>query len=378
MKAVTIAKIARLIVIIAVIVVLAIPTFSGLESYRVNDGEFVMTNSIYELDCMTADDLSNNIKDAMGDGEGYTISYGSVIGKPVPSDNAGRDALAAEIKTAATPGMKATLMDPEGNIAKQMTIMGSGDGYTQYIFTGLKLTVSMVNTFTPTISLESVINGTRNKISDVEITKFEDSFGIKMEIPYLLFGTALAASMINGDAAKIGMSIGIEYNSFFTMNLKLDLPLKDMIQGFNPEIDPSTVVKVKTAEEGQPPITYPGTNPAYTGLELTQEVEVDVSGFSGVSDLISDDFAATIGDFGADGGMRIEVGSDGKVHFMADQDKLVDALMNSREEDGSLIIHVDGSSDPIVITAEQFDSFYSMADQFIDMAIALNLMEATP
>ena len=368
MKAVTIAKIARLIVIIAVIVVLAIPTFSGLESYRVNDGEFVMTNSIYELDCMTADDLSNNIKDAMGDGEGYTISYGSVIGKPVPSDNAGRDALAAEIKTAATPGMKATLMDPEGNIAKQMTIMGSGDGYTQYIFTGLKLTGSMVNTFTPTISLESVINGTRNKISDVEITKFEDSFGIKMEIPYLLFGTALAASMINGDAAKIGMSIGIEYNSFFTMNMKLDLPLKDMIQGFNPEIDPSTVVEINDTSH-----PYSGTNPAYDSVTVTQEVEIDVSGFSGVGDLISDDFAATIGDFGADGGLRIEVGSDGKVHFMADQGKLVETLLNSREDDGSLVIHVDGSSDPIVITAEQFDSFYSMADEFVAMAEAMGL-----
>ena len=75
MKAVTIAKIARLIVIIAVAIVIAIPTYAGLESYRFNNGEFITTDAVYEVSRMNSDDLASNIKDVTQSEPGYKINY---------------------------------------------------------------------------------------------------------------------------------------------------------------------------------------------------------------------------------------------------------------------------------------------------------------
>ena len=76
MKAVTIAKIARIIVIIAVAVIIAIPTYAGIESYKITDGNFMVTDSIYEVGRMSAEDLASNINKVTDGESGYKINYG--------------------------------------------------------------------------------------------------------------------------------------------------------------------------------------------------------------------------------------------------------------------------------------------------------------
>ncbi len=352
MKAVTIAKIARIIVIISVLLVLAIPTFAGVESFKITNGEFVGTDSVYEVDCMTADDLSSNIKDVTEDRAGYTISYGTIMKRSVPTNDTDRKTMAEEIK-AAIPNGKATLMDPEGNICRQQTIMGSSEkDFKQYIFTGVRLSGSMVNMVKLSGSLESVINGVKNTISPIGINANGDSYDLKIEIPYLLFATALAA----GNEAKIGLSIGIEYSSFFSMKFSLDLPVKDFTGGTDLGIEYD--VKKDT--------TYSGSDPSLFGTPVKQEIDIDASQFSGIDGF--SDIIASVGNFGsADGGLRIEVSDDGKIKVMADKENLIDAFMSARNEDGSIDINISGE-DPIHIEKDQLDSLLSMADELIKMA----------
>jgi hypothetical protein len=351
MKAVTIAKIARLIVIFSILIVLAIPAFAGVESFKVTKGDFVGTDSVYEMKYMTTSDLSSNIKDVVDDREGYRISYGKVMSREV--DPADIDSLAAEIK-AAIPDGKATLMDPEGKICKQQTIMGSSETeYKQYIFTGLKLTGSMVNMVKLSGTLDSVINGVKNVISPIRITPNGDSYTLMIEVPYLLFATALAA----GNDAKVGLSLGIEYNSFFTMEMSLALPIKDFTGGT--EIPVSYDVKKDT--------TYTGSDHTYDGLEIKQELDIDASKFSGIEGFSS--INASIGNFGSgEGGIRLEVDDEGKVKVMADKENLIDAFNSARNEDGSLDINVEGESQPIHIEKSDLDSLLSMSDELIKMA----------
>ena len=351
MKAVTIAKIARIIVIISVLLVLAIPTFAGIESFKITNGEFVGTDSVYEVNCMTADDLSSNIKDVTEDRAGYTISYGTIIKRSVPTNDTDRKTMAEEIK-AAIPNGKATLMDPEGNICRQQTIMGSSEkDFKQYIFTGVRLSGSMVNMVKLSGSLESVINGVKNTISPIGINPNDDSYDLKIEIPYLLFAAALAA----GDEAKIGLSIGIEYSSFFSMKFSLDLPVKDFTGGMD--------IKLPVKKENT---MYSGNDPSLIGTPVKQEIDIDASQFSGIDGF--SDITASVGNFGsADGGLRIEVSDDGKIKVMADKENLIDAFMSARNEDGSIDINISGE-DPIHIEKDQLDSLLSMADELIKMA----------
>ena len=350
MKAVTIAKIARIIVIFSVLLVLAIPTFAGIESFRITNGEFVGTDSVYEVDCMTTKDLADNIKDVVGEETGYKISYGKVLSRDV--DPAEIDSLAADIK-AAVPEGTATLMDPDGNVCKQQTIMGSSETeYKQYIYTGIKLSGSMVNMVTLSGTLDSVINGTKNVISPIRITPNGDSYDLKIEVPYILFAAALAA----GNEAKIGLSLGIEYNSFFTMQFSLALPVKDFTGGN--ELPVSYEVKKDT--------TYSGSDPAFADLPIKQELDIDASQFSGIDGFSS--ITASVGTFGSDaGGLRLEVSDEGKVKIMADKENLIDAFKSARNDDGSLDINVEGS-DPIHIEKNDLDSLLSMSDELIKMA----------
>ena len=355
MKAVTIAKIARLIVIFSILIVLAIPAFAGVESFKVTKGDFVGTDSVYEMKYMTTSDLSSNIKDVVDDREGYRISYGKVMSREV--DPADIDSLAAEIK-AAIPDGKATLMDPEGKICKQQTIMGSSETeYKQYIFTGLKLTGSMVNMVKLSGTLDSVINGVKNVISPIHITPNGDSYTLMIEVPYLLFAAALAA----GNDAKVGLSLGIEYNSFFTMEMSLALPIKDFTGGT--ELPVSYKVIPKNGETAY----YSGSDHTYDGLEIKQELDIDASKFSGIEGFSS--INASIGNFGSgEGGIRLEVDDEGKVKVMADKENLIDAFNSARNDDGSLDINVEGESQPIHIEKSDLDSLLSMSDELIKMA----------
>ena len=361
MKAVTIAKIARIVVIIAVAVVLAIPTFAGVESMKVNDGEFVMTNSYYNFDQMTKEDLASNINNVTDGNAGYTITYEGYksgefhryIGVEVPTTDL--VTFAGNMMDDCPDDGHATLFNPDGSTAKQQTIMGS-NGFTQYITTGLKLTGSMVNMVKPSVSLDSVIYGTRNTISNAEIVPDGDSYRITIPIPYLLFATAMAG----GEDAKIGLSIGIVYNSFFSAKFRLDLPLSKFIDtagGGSVEL-PSYSVKKGTDTD---PIYYDGNNPSeYGGTEIKQEITIDAGGLSGLSET-----TVKLGSFGTDdGGIIIEVNDDGKIQIMSDKENLVDALQSAREDDGSLVIDI-GGSDPVVVDAEQMDSLLSMLDELI-------------
>ena len=361
MKAVTIAKIARIIVIIAVAIVLAIPTFAGIESMKVNGGDFVSTSSVYNFEHMTADDLASNINNVTDGREGYTMTYEGYnagvyhkyIGVSVPADNL--STFASDIMADCPVDGQATLFNPDGSIAKQQTIMGS-DGLTQYITTGLKLTGSMVKMVKPSVSLQSVIFGERNTISTADVSADGDSYKITIPIPYLLFATAMAA----GENAKIGLAIGIEYSSFFNAKFSLDLPLSKFIDtsGGGSTSLPTYEVKKSTPDH---PIYYDGNNPGeYGGVEIKQEIEIDASGMSGLENM-----TIKLGTFGSsEGGIIVEVNDTGKVQVMSDKENLVDALQSAREDDGSLVIDT-GTGESITVDADQMDSLLAMFDELI-------------
>ena len=365
MKAVTIAKIARLIVIIAVAVVIAIPTYAGLESFKITNGEFVTTDAVYDVDRMSSEDLAANIKDNTQGEAGYMISYGTVFGRPVPADESDVDTLAEEIKTAAgtSKDFTATLLGKDGKIVKQQMIMWR-DGFTQYMTMGLKLGGSMVNMVRPSVSLDSVINGSRVTISNAEIESAGDSYRITIPIPYLVF----AAAMADGEHARVGVTIGIDYNSFFDAKFRLDLPVSKFVNDFGGGSEvklPS--YETKKAPEGET-FTYhsnKGEGTKYDGVEIKQEIAIDASGIPGVETLAGQYSEISIGNFGGEGGgLIIEVSDDGKIQVASDSDYLVDALMNSREEDGSLKIDI-GEEEPVVVDKEQMDSLIEMFDELI-------------
>ena len=364
MKAVTIAKIARLVVIIAVGLVIAIPTFAGLESFKITNGEFVTTDAVYDVDRMSADDLASNIKDNIQGESGYKINYGTVFGRDVPASESDVDILAGEIKAAAgdDKNFTATLLDKDGKIVKQQMIMWR-DGFTQYMTMGLKLGGSMVNMVKPSVSLDSVINGSRVIISKAEIESAGDSYRITIPIPYLVF----AAAMADGEHARVGVSIGIDYNSFFDAKFRLDLPVSKFVNNFGggSEVKLPSYTATK-AEEGKT-FTYESNKPGspYDGVEVKQEIAIDASGIPGVETLADQYSEISIGNFGGEGGgIIIEVSDDGKIQVASDSDYLVESLMNAREEDGSLKIDI-GEEEPVVVDKEQMDSLIEMFDELI-------------
>ena len=353
MKAVTIAKIARLIVIISVAVVLAIPTFAGLESLRINNGEFIETESVYDLSMMSADDLKSNMKNATDLKSGYTLmtesKTGTVsMGGEVPTSESELQTLAQTLKADATIA-KVTLLQ-DGKVVKQQMITGS-TGFKQFIIIGLKMTGSMVNMVTPSGSLDSVMFGERNKISDIGVEKTEDSYRLTIEIPYLLFASAIAG----GENSNIGLSIGIEYNSFFTATFSLDLPISKF---FNMDSSSGGTAKLPTYTTAKSTPEHPLT---YEGQPVQQIVSVDVK------DMIElEPMEINLGSFGTDeGGIKISVNSDGTINVVSDKEKLVDALYDAREDDGTLVIDLGGGAEPIVVDAEQVESLKEMLDELI-------------
>ena len=366
MKAVTIAKIARLIVVIAVAVVIAIPTFAGIESMKIRTGgEFVETDSVYEVTHMTTDDLKSNINEVADGKPDYKIRYGNTI-ETVPTVDSEIDDLTARIKTAAgdAKSFEATLLDPEGKVCKQQMIMGS-NGLTQYITTGIALTESLVNMVKIDVSLDSVLFDSRNKISDVIVDRIGDSYRITIPIPYILFATALAG----GEQSKLGLSIGIEYNNFFTAQFRLDLPMEKFMQsGEGGGGIPKVECKVNNNSHA-----YDGNDPTYAGVTVEQEIEISLpEGLTGLSNI-----TASIGDFGGAGGVRLEVNEDGKVQMMTDDTEgLVEALKSKIDPDtGELVLNIQ-SADPEIpstftIEKEYVDSFLSMSDDIIKMINAM-------
>lgn len=355
MKAVTIAKIARLIVIIAVGLVIAVPTFAGVESMKVSNGELVMTDSVYEVSCMSANDIATNIKGVTNGDVGYTINYGNVVGRTVPTSDSDLETLGGEIK-AAVPDGTATLVKPDGSVAKQQMITGT-EGFTTYMFTGLKLSGSLVNTLTPTISLESAIGEFSNKkISDVDITKTDDSYRIKIKIPYILFATAVAA----GEDSKIGLRIGIDYNSFFNFTFRMNVPVSKFVG----TIAGSGGGSIDLPEyEILSDTTYSGLEPSLAGTPIKEGIKVEINDIISLDENVS----ASVGDFGGTGGIRFEVDStNGTVQLLSDQEDLIDALESARNEDGSLTINVDGH-DPIEISAEDVESLMAMSDDLLEL-----------
>ena len=352
MKAVTIAKITRWVVIIAVVIVLAIPTYGGAQSLQINGGEFVSTESVYELNCMSSKELATNIMDVTNGGSGYTIAYGSVAGRAVPTAQSEVETMATEIK-AAEPNGKATLMKPDGSIAKQMMIMGSGTeigDYSQYIFTGLKLSGTMVDTITPTVTMDSYIGGVKNKISDVEIEKTSDSYRLKMKIPYVLMGAAIVRQ-----DARVGITVGMQYSNFFDFTISMSLSVDKITAGSGASITPPEVKK---------DVPYSGSNHSYDGVNITQEVDFTAP-VSGVPQV-----AGGVGSFGSgDGGVRLEVEADGSMKLMSDKENLLDALQSAREPDGSLTINLDGG-ETYKINGEQVDSLMSMYGELIKGALS--------
>ena len=379
MKAVTIAKIARLIVIIAVAVVIAIPTFAGIESFKLTNGEFVMTDSIYEVNCMTADDLARNIEDVTNCESGYKIAYGGQLpAVDVPADSAGIASLAATIKGSATADdpehdkyYTATLMREDGSITKQQTIQGS-ENLTMHIYTGIRMTESMVNMVKMSVVMDSVINEKKVVISEPEIKPMGDSYRVKIKVPYLTFASAIAAGAASDipaeKKAKLGLTIGVNYNSFFDAKVRLEIPFEKFFQTGGGGSMPNVDLKVD-----KDPHAYDGSNTDYDDVIVNEEIKITAGGLSGLENI-----SGSIGTFGnGTAGVRLEVNSTtGEVLIMATGENesgekldLVDAFERSRNSDGSLTINPDPGSgmEPIKIEADQVDSLKEMAAELIEL-----------
>lgn len=382
MKAVTIAKIARLVVIIAVGIVIAIPTFAGIESLKINNGEFVMTNSIYEVNCMTAEDLATNIKDVTNGETGYKIVYGGQTPVDVPGGETTEftdlmDTIKAEGDAhpddpANGKYYTATLLDKNGAIAKQQTIQGSAN-LTQYIYTGIRMTESMVNMVKMSVVLDSVVNDKRITISQPEITPMGDSYRVKMKIPYLTFASAIAAGAADNipdeKKAKMGLTIGVEYNSFFDAKFRLEVPMSKFFQG---EGGGSGGIPDVNLEVEKDPHAYHGKNPGeYGSVKVNEEIKITAGGMSGLEDI-----SGSIGTFGnGTAGVRLEVDESGQVRIMSTGNDdsgnpldLIESIEKSRESNGDLVINPDGGiADPITIKADQVDSLMEMAAELIEL-----------
>ena len=280
------------------------------------------------------------------------------------TDEAEVDTLATEIKTAAgdSKDFTATLLKPDGSIAKQQMIMWR-DGFTQYMTMGLRLGGSMVNMVRPSVSLDSVINGTRVTISNAEVDPAGDSYRITIPIPYLVF----AAAMADGEHARVGVSIGIDYNSFFDAKFRLDLPVSKFVNNFGggSEVKLPSYTTQKAAEGESFSYHSNKTSSPYEGVEVKQEIAIDASGIPGVETLASQYSEIKIGNFGDTGGIIIEVSDDGKIQVASDTDYLVESLMNAREEDGSLKIDI-GEEEPVIVDSEQMDSLIEMFNELMN------------
>ena len=367
MKAVTIAKIARLIVIIAVAVVIAIPTYAGLESFKMTNGEFVVTESTYKVGMMSDDDLVNNINKVTDGASGYRINYGTVFGEEVPANVTTSSDVITHMRAAADADktITATLLKPDGSIATQDMILWM-DGFTQYMTVGVKLGGSLVNMVKMRVSLDSVVNGSRVVISNVAMEQTGDSYRMTIPIPYLVF----AAAMADGENSRIGVTIGVDYNSFFDAKFRLDLPVEKILNSFNTSGEPIKLptYKVLGPAEGSETFTYESKKPGspYDGVEVKQEIYIDAKDVPGVKDIVADYGGISIGNFGGEGGgLIIEVNSEGEIQIVSDQEKLLDALQSSREDDGSLKITVDGLPDPVEVDKEQMDSLMEMFDELM-------------
>ena len=367
MKAVTIAKIARLIVIIAVAVVIAIPTYAGFESFKITNGEFVTTESIYKVGLMSDEDLASNISKVTEGASGYKVNYGTVFGEEVPANVTATSDVITHMRTAALAdkNITATLLKPDGSIATQDMIMWM-DGFTQFMTVGVKLGGSLVNMVKMSVSLDSVINGSRVVISNVAMEQSGDFYRMTIPVPYLVF----AAAMADGKDSRIGVTIGIDYNSFFDAKFRLDLPVEKILNSFNTSSEPIELptYEVKGPEEGKETFKYESKKPGspYDGVEVKQEIYIDAKNVPGVKDIVADYGGISIGNFGEEGGgLIIEVNSEGEVQIVSDKEKLLDALQSSREEDGSLKIDVDGLDDPVEVSKEQMDSLMEMFNELM-------------
>ena len=366
MKAVTIAKIARLIVIIAVAVVIAIPTYAGFESFKITNGEFVVTESTYKVGMMSNEDLATNINKVTDGASGYRINYGTVFGEEVPANVTATSDVILHMRTAsdADKTITATLLKPDGSIATQDMIMWT-DGFTQYMTVGVKLGGSLVNMVKMRVSLDSVINGSRVVISNVAMEQAGDSYRMTVPIPYLVF----AAAMADGANSRIGLTIGVDYNSFFDAKFRLDLPVEKVLNSFNTGSEPIKLptYKVLGPEEGSETFTYESKKPGspYNGVEVKQEIYIDAKDVPGLMELADGHSEISIGNFGGEGGgLIVEISPEGEIQIVSDQEKLLDALQSSREEDGSLKITVEGM-DPVEVDKEQMDSLVEMFDELM-------------
>ena len=371
MKAVTIAKIARLIVIIAVAVVIAIPTYAGIESFKITDGDFMSTDAIYEVNRMSGADLATNINKVTEGETGYKISYGSVFGEDVPANVTDTSDVITHMKDAAAAAalegktIRATLLNPDVSIAKQDMIMWM-NGFTQYMTVGVKLGGSLVNMVKLSASLDSVINGSKVVISDVDMEPAGDAYRMTIPMPYLVF----AAAMADGAHSKVGISIGINYNGFFDATFRMDFPVEKIMKSFSggEEVVLPTY-ETKKAAEGETFIyESKKAGSPHEGVEVKQEIDINAKGVPGVADILTEYGAGeiSIGSFGEEGGgLIIEVSDEGDIQIVSDKDYLLDALESSREDDGSLIINVEDLPEPVVVEKEQVDSLLEMFDELM-------------
>lgn len=320
MKAVTISKIARVIIAISVAIIIAIPVYGGLQSFQMSGTDFVEVESEYELANMTESNLKSNISNVIGDSNDYKIVYGNTI-ESVKASNL--NVLVAKIKSSGAE--TATLLDADGKIATQDIIVGS-NGMSQYIYTGLKLSSGLIKSVTPTVDINAKTPNGTNKISNVEFDAMEDKYNIAIELPMVAVASALYLN------SSINLDVGIEYGVFFKANIQMDLPA-EMFRS-----------------DDMPPMPTPVISPDKKSIELD----------TGIA--LPENIDAKVGD------VSIKVTTGGSIDVKSTDASIVDSLRASLEKDGQLVLNVEGK-DPITIKKDTAESLIDMLDQIIKQQV---------
>lgn len=333
MKAETTARIARTLIAIVVIVIFAVPTYSGINGYQTDTKDLVSIDSEYELKHMSESDLASNMYSAVKgkSDDVFTIHYINTSGvgetrimdlKGLNDSDVQTAALNAahDVLTYADKNKTALLLNGKGELMHQQIIMATADDLTAHIYTGMKVKKSITSTFVPTLSLNTWAGGEKVKISDINFEATDNRFEVEITVPFIVLGTAMASKQ------NFNIDVDIAYKDFMDVSFALDVPASTFFASSS--YSPADLNA--TFSEG--------------GKKL--ELNVSVSGLPPSLEAQIDDVKFTVD------------GSKITVQSMNDK-TIVENLEKYKNEDGELVFKYDdsGTEKEIKIDAEMSDSF---------------------
>lgn len=199
MKAGTAARLLRSIVIVAILLVSAIPVLTTISDMG-SEPVAVRTESTYELRYMDEDTLTDNLRQAVSGRSGCTAVFGE---SSAPVDESNCEAVAGII--ASSGAETATVLDSEGNRLTQESVVYRNDvvwgGRIGVSVPGMVSSVSDMDIRIRLFSTDGRVDMTTDSLpSDIS-----DEIGGRYLIPLVAYNVAGAYG------CEVGASIGLEY-----------------------------------------------------------------------------------------------------------------------------------------------------------------------